>query len=230
VNSARFATVIRWIVVITMPFLMAVSTVLLLIYWDWPNYPTFEYRRIASDRYGLSDEERLQLAESTQAYLRRAEPAEEVRFLLEDLRLPGTDQPLYNVREVGHMLDVKRVTDAFKRVFWALGIIVIGGLIALLARGETRRDGYRALMQGGIFAAVVVVVVLILILVAWNLVFTEFHQLLFPAGSWTFAYTDSLIRLFPEQFWFDFGVIWTAGILLEAVILAAAGYLLLRRS
>lgn len=229
-NSARLATVIRWIVVITIPFLLTVNTVLLLIYWEWPNYPKFEYRRIASDRYGLSDEQRLQLAESTLAYLRRPEPAEEVIYLLEELRLPETGQPLYNVREVGHMLDVKRVTDAFKRVFWVLGFVVVGGLVALLARAETRRDGYRALMQGGVFTAIVVVVVLILILVAWNLVFTEFHELLFPPGSWTFAYTDSLIRLFPEQFWFDFGVIWTAGILLEAVILAAIGYLLLRRS
>ena len=36
--------------------------------------------------------------------------------------------------------------------------------------------------------------------------------------------SDSLIRLFPEQFWFEFGVLWTVGILVQGVILALVGY------
>jgi integral membrane protein (TIGR01906 family) len=39
--------------------------------------------------------------------------------------------------------------------------------------------------------------------VAWDTFFTAFHQLFFAGGTWVFAYSDTLIRLFPEQFWFD---------------------------
>ena len=29
------------------------------------------------------------------------------------------------------------------------------------------------------------------------------HDLLFPPGTWIFPFSDTLIRLFPEQFWRD---------------------------
>ena len=113
---------------------------------------------------------------------------------------------------------------------WVLAVVVIGGLAFLLARSETRPLGYKTIMQGGLLTAAILVVVGVLIGVAWNFVFVQFHELLFPPGTWTFAYTDSLIRLFPEQFWFDFGVIWVAGILLQGVIWAAVGYWLMRQA
>ena len=46
--------------------------------------------------------------------------------------------------------------------------------------------------------------------------FTRFHELLFPPGSWTFAFSETLIRLFPEKFWFDVGVLVGAGTFLQA--------------
>ena len=213
-----------------MPFLLAVFTVRSLIGWSSPGYPTFEYARIAPDAYGFTEQERIELANATLDYLQRPEPADQVIYLLEDLRLPGTDKPLYNTEEIGHMLDVKIIADAFKRVMWVLAVVVIGGLAFLLARSETRPLGYKTIMQGGLLTAAILVVVGVLIGVAWNFVFVQFHELLFPPGTWTFAYTDSLIRLFPEQFWFDFGVIWVAGILLQGVIWAAVGYWLMRQA
>jgi uncharacterized membrane protein len=30
-----------------------------------------------------------------------------------------------------------------------------------------------------------------------------FHQLFFQPGSWTFDFSNTLIRLFPEKFWYD---------------------------
>jgi integral membrane protein (TIGR01906 family) len=221
--------IIRWLVIIGMPFLLAVFTVRALIGWNSPGYPGFEYPRIAPDAYGFTEQERLDLANATLDYLQRPEPADEVIYLLEDLRLPGTERPLYNPEEIGHMLDVKIIADSFKRVMWVLAVVVIGGLVFLLARSETRQLGTKTIMHSGLFTAAILLVIGILIGVAWNFVFVQFHELLFPPGTWTFAYTDSLIRLFPEQFWFDFGVIWVVGILVQGVILAAIGYFLQRR-
>ncbi|MCP4426819.1 MAG: TIGR01906 family membrane protein [Chloroflexi bacterium] len=223
-----YKTILRWLVIIAAPLLLTVVTMRVVITWDLPSYPEFEYGRIPPDRYGFTDKERLGLAEATLAYLRQPEPAEEVIFMLEELRLPGTDQPLYNDGEISHMLDVKIVADAFKRVGWILAIIVIGGLVFLLAQPATRALGYKTIMHSGLLTAGILIVVGILIGAAWNFVFVQFHEILFPPGSWTFAYTDSLIRLFPEKFWFDFGVIWVGGILIEGIILAAIGYFLQR--
>ncbi|HRO89588.1 MAG TPA: DUF1461 domain-containing protein, partial [Promineifilum sp.] len=68
------------------------------------------------------------------------------------------------------------------------------------------------------------------ILVAWPIFFVQFHELLFPPGTWTFAYSDSLIRLFPEQFWFDFGVLISGATLVLGVVVTLIGYVMSRRT
>ncbi|UCG23386.1 MAG: TIGR01906 family membrane protein [Chloroflexota bacterium] len=229
-KNINWAKVVRWLVVLAMPFLLTLGTLRLIIVWNSPSYPSFEYGRIAPDRYGFTDEERLELAEATLGYLRSSEPADEAIRLLEELRLPGGDQPLYNEREIGHMLDVKELTDLFSRLIWVGAIVVIGGLLYLLLKGERRKEGYRALMQGGLFTTGSLLVVIVLIGLSWNFVFTQFHEILFPPDTWTFHYSDSLIRLFPERFWFDFGLLWTGAVFLEGIVLAILGYWLLRRS
>lgn len=228
--NPKLVSVVRWLVVIATPFLLTLGTLRLMITWNSPSYPEFEYPRISPDPFGLTQEERLELAQANLDYLRRPEPAEEVIFLLEDLQLPGTNEPLYNQREIGHMIDVKNLVDTFKTLTWIVGIIVLGGLIFLLVRPETRAEGYRALFHGGLLTTGILLLMLVLILLSWNLVFTQFHEILFPPDTWTFNYSDSLIRLFPEKFWFDFGLLWTGAIFLEGILLALIGYLLLRSS
>jgi integral membrane protein (TIGR01906 family) len=223
-------TIVRWAVILAMPFFLGLGGIRLLIAWDWPSYPEWEYGRIPSDAYGFSDAERLDLAEATLDYLRRPEPATEVIFLLEELRLPGSDDPLYNEREIDHMLDVKQVADAFRWVVWIAGLIVAGGLAFLLARPATRPQGYRAILGGGVATTVVLLIIGLFILIGWEIFFVQFHELLFPPGTWTFAYTDSLIRLFPEQFWFDVGVVVSGGVFLAGLLVTAVGYALTRRA
>jgi integral membrane protein (TIGR01906 family) len=224
----QFATVVRWLIVISIPLVLTLFTLRLMISWNSPSYPSFEYSRIAPDQYGFTPEERLRLAEDSQDFLRHSEPAEEVVHLISDLRLPGTNEPLYNQREIGHLVDVKNVMDSFRTLLWILGIGVVAGLVLLLARPETRPDGFKAIMHGGILTMAILLAMILLLFVAWNVVFTQFHEILFTPGTWTFFYTDSLIRLFPEQFWFDFGLLWTVGIFLQGAILAAVGYFLMR--
>lgn len=215
-------TILRWLVILAMPFVLGFGMVRAIIAWD---YPSFEYARIAPDAYGWTDEQRLELAHGTLDYMRRTEPAEEVIFMLEDLRLPGTNDPLYNEAEIGHMIDVKNVTDAMTNILIVGGIIVAGGLAFLFLRPETRTLGWKTLMQSGLFTVIALAAIALFILLAWPIFFEQFHELLFPPGTWTFFYTDSLIRLFPEQFWFDVGVIISVGTLLLGGLVALVGYL-----
>lgn len=228
-DKNRIAKIIRWFIVIATPILLTLWTVRLLITWNSPSYPEFEYGRIESDRFGFTGEDRIYYAEATLNYLRENEPAEESIQLLKDLRLPGSDDAFYNQREIGHMVDVKNVVDAFNSIFRVLGIFALAGFIYLMARPETRVEAYKALMYGGSLTTAILLVMVLLILVSWNFVFVQFHEILFPPDTWTFFNSDSLIRLFPEQFWFDFGVFWTVGILVQGVLLALIGFFLQRR-
>lgn len=221
-NKTLIST-IRWLIILAMPFFLGLGGIRAIIAWD---YPGWEYSRIPSDQFGFSDAQRLELAHATLDYLQRPEPADDAIYLLEELRLPGTDLPLYNEREIEHMLDVKRVADAFTRVVWVTGVIVLGGLAFLLLQSGTRSQAYQAIWSGGIATTVLLIAIGLFILVGWDTFFVQFHELLFPAGTWTFAYTDSLIRLFPEQFWFDVGVLASGGALVTGLIVAAVGFLL----
>lgn len=220
-------TIVRWIVIISMPFFLGLGLIRAVIAWD---YPGFEYGRIAPDMFGFTPEQRLELAHATLDYLRRPEPAPEVIHLLEELMLPGTAFPLYNPSEISHMIDVKRLTDAIRIIALVTGILVVGGLAILLIPKRTRLYGWRTLMWAGLATVIALAVLALFILIAWPIFFVQFHELLFPPGTWTFAYTDSLIRLFPEQFWFDFGVLVTVGTLLLGLLVAFVGYIMTRRS
>jgi integral membrane protein (TIGR01906 family) len=148
---------------------------------------------------------------------------------LEEQQLPDGGGPLYNAEEISHMVDVKNVTDAIGRLNWIAALIVLGGLLLLFVRRETRPEAFRALMQGGIATTVVLLFIALFIVLAWDIFFVQFHELLFPPGSWTFRYSDSLIRLFPEKFWLDFGVLLSGAALFSGMAVAVAGYLLWRR-
>ncbi len=226
-STLRF--VIRLAVALAMPFFLGLTNIRLIVS---PAYPRMEYAKesFPLDQYGFSQEDRLALALVAVDYLQRSEPAEEVIYLLEEQVIPGTTDPLYNEKEIGHMVDVKHVTDGIGRVRVVAAAIVILGLITLLWQPATRREGYRAILQGGITTTAILFALALFILVAWSVFFTQFHELLFPPGTWTFFYSDSLIRLFPEKFWFDLGVILSVGTLVEGILVAGLGYWLLGRN
>jgi integral membrane protein (TIGR01906 family) len=225
-KNKAFITVIRWLVIVVMPFFLGFGVIQAIIAWD---YPAFEYQRIPPDVHGFTPQQRLEMAQATLAYLQRPERAEDVIHLLEDLRLPNTNSPLYNASEIDHMIDVKHLTDAIRIGAIISGAIVLIGMTLLLIPRESRWFGWRTLMFGGLATVITLAVIALSILIAWPIFFVQFHELLFPPGTWTFAYTDSLIRLFPEQFWFDFGLLATGGTFVLGVMVALLGYIMSRR-
>ena len=67
--------------------------------------------------------------------------------------------------------------------------------------------------------------ILFLTLISFQALFTNFHLLFFEGDSWLFFYSDTLIRLFPVQFWQDiflaFGILTLAGGILLGWVLPA---------
>lgn len=236
-------TIVKWLVIVAMPIFLGFSTIRLFVNnaelyvrYEYGKatfppdlYNTGEVERRRLDLEPFTPEQRRELALVAVDYLQRPETPSAVIHLLEEQQLPGTDRPLYNEAEIDHMLDVKRVTDAIARINWLAAAIVLGGLALLSVRRETRPVAYDALFRGGVATVAVLLFIGLFILLAWNTFFVQFHELLFPPDSWSFAYTDSLIRLFPEKFWFDFGVLLSATALLLGLTTALLGYFLRRR-
>lgn len=242
--NKQTTTLIRWLVTLAMPFFIGLGGIKLLVslgpaYVNWEynksNFPN-DLQTVSPDTIAvlnlvpLTTEQRTELALVAVDYLQRSEPAEEVIYLLEEQTLPVTGAPLYNEAEIGHMLDVKHLTDAISRIVWVVGVIVVGGLGLLLWQDGSRPAGFLSIRNGGNATTAILLFIALFILFAWRVFFVQFHELLFPPGTWTFAYTDGLIRLFPEKFWFDAGVLMSMVPLAGGIIVAIIGHVLFKRS
>lgn len=186
----------KTLLVLFIPVILVIGSIRLLV---TDGYLTFEYGKSSfpADVYGFDKDQRLAYAAANFRYVRENQALE----VLADQK-PG-EAPLYNPRELKHMLDVQRVYQSAWRVWQvALGLSVLAGLV-LVWRAETRPALASALKWGGLLSTGLIVVIGSLAVLAWRLWFVAFHQIFFAPGTWVFNTSDTLIRLFPEKFWFD---------------------------
>ena len=172
-------------ITLTVPFLLALANAALIL---TPLWLTAAYSRpgFPQDPYGYTTAERIELATILTAWLGSDEGEEALAGLL-------------NGRELRHMRDVKELVGAALR-----GVVLALTLLALAAL-RCRREGTLrvALYRGGMLTLGLLASIVALAVVGWEAAFSGFHRLFFESGTWQFAYSDTLIRLFPEQFWFD---------------------------
>ena len=128
------------------------------------------------------------------------------------------------------MEDVKRLTDRLMTVWLISLVVVVGGSAILLASKGARRQAYLALRNGGALTAGLLAVLVVFILLSWQTFFITFHDVFFPPGTWTFDWESSLIRIFPDKFWFDAFSIPLGAVFLLSLALWGIGSLLVRRT
>lgn len=221
--SAPFARSLQILVTLLLPVLLVLGSVRLLI---TDQYLAFEYGKASfpADPFGFDRSQRLAYASVNFRYVRENQPID----ALAGLRLG--DQPMYNARELKHMQDVQKVYQMVMRIWhFALGI----SLLAVLALGwqdDTRPALFKALQRGGLLTVSIIAVIGLLAAVAWRVWFVAFHQVFFAPGTWSFSTSDTLIRLFPEKFWFDAALTISTISLAGGLLLALTGWRLrLRR-
>lgn len=221
--------VVLWLVVLAMPVLAVLLSARILVN-TW--YPRYEYAKpnFPPDTYGWTEAQRLALGIVSINFLNSPQPPDVAIGMLEAQRLPGTDMPLFTVYELSHMVDVKRLTDRLWQVLAGAGSIAVAGSILLLARRSTRRDGYAALFGGGLLTTGLLTALILVVLSSWQWFFITFHDIFFKPGTWTFDWSDSLIRLFPDRFWFDAGVLLVGGAWMMGAVVMIVGYILGRRA
>jgi Predicted membrane protein len=126
-------------------------------------------------------------------------------------------QTVLDERERGHMRDVRTVFIGL----WAFGALSFVVLLAATRRSD-RAATWRAIRRGALGLAIGVVALGAVAVVAFDALFEAFHEVLFPAGSYTFdPASERLVQLFPFQFWQEtaivVGVMIIAGCVLVAV-------------
>ena len=221
---------LRWFMTLALPFLLAVGSLRLLLSYEFLR---FEYTRPAfpSDPYGMTKDDRLEFgmyaigwlfsADDTEALVRLRLPADKCW-----LAAPGAvDCPLFNAKELSHLADVKQILHIAFMLAGACLILAVAAVFIAWRRqwsgaatmnwlGEIRRG----IRRGAWLTLALLLFLAVSAFAAWDLAFDLFHRLFFAAGTWRFPFSDSLIRLYPEQLFVDaalaFGVVMAAGALI----------------
>lgn len=189
------AAILVPIILVLLAVRILLSPVFIQIEYRLPGFPP--------DPYGFTFEDRLYWGNISRVYLLNWEG---IDYLADQQLDPST--PLYNQRELQHMLDVKVVVRGAMWVLWVAVLLEIG-IWYLNYRGEDSQ-GYRlGVSKGGWLTTLLIVSVLVYLALNFNSLFTNFHRIFFEGDSWLFQYSDTLIRLFPLRFWRD-AFIWIA--------------------
>jgi integral membrane protein (TIGR01906 family) len=197
--------------------ILVITTAVRLLATD--QYLVFEYSKASfpSDPYGFTNQQRFILASTNIHYVGAHLPDDE----LSKQTLNGT--PIYNPREISHMIDVRAVFQSIFQVWQAAFILALVFGFILWRKGELKLLS-SAIQSGGLLTSGFILSIGLLAVFAWQFWFDTFHLLFFKPGSWLFSYSDTLIRLFPVEFWFDATLTISVLSLFGGLIIALIGW------
>ncbi len=198
--------VAKAVLIVALPLFLLLGNLYLFVS---PVFLRHEYaKKNLPPALSLDNEERLAIAQIVVRYLRSGAGIE----LLETLGV-------FNDKELAHLADVKRVMKgAFViHAFSALAVTV--ALVLLCLRTETRkRAPFYVFLACALLASALLLTALVVYL-DFEWFFITFHHLFFEGDSWLFLTTDTLIQLFPPQFWIDAALKYALLTLAEAVLI-----------
>jgi len=206
------------IIVVAVPIVLVVTPIRALMH---PRWIYFEYGRadFPADLFGFTLTERTRLAIlGVESIIGPRGVA-----VLQEARL-SDGSPAFTEREIAHMQDVRVVTGNIYLAQATLLIVGMAAAIVLAWRPQTRSAVPAALQSGAFIAIILLIVMVVFVLTAFNTFFTAFHHVFFTGDTWLFNYSDTLIRLYPPQFWFDVATVIGAASLIEALVVYAAAW------
>lgn len=226
--------VFRILLIVSIPIVLSLTNVRLLM---TPLFPDAIYNLpgFPADYYGFTKADRLHWSKLSIQYILGDPAAGD----LADWKFPdGVVAPpesaihysaergpefFYNEREVTHMVDVRVVTGGALQAWVVAMIVTAMSFLALLQWGPA------GALRGALLLGTGLTIILYLGLVAYiainfDALFVQFHKIFFADGTWTFLWSDSLIRLFPIQFWVGAFTFVGVGGLVEAGLIAAGAW------
>lgn len=208
--------IVGWLISATVPYILIMLSIRLLftplflvVEYNMPGFPT--------DPYGFTTGERLKYGSLSIQYLFNNEGPE---FLSSINFEDGT--PIYNEREVSHMLDVKNLLQTTLKIFYGL-LVLHTIIIGLSWRNKSLKAYWRDLSNGGWAAIILIAAIILAVVISFDQLFTAFHKVFFTGDTWLFYFSDTLIRLFPMRLWQDAFIMMGVITLALAFLLAIFG-------
>lgn len=207
-NRFSYLCLLRWSFALALPFLLVAAGVRLLLSHEFLR---LEYQRpgFPADPYGFTTEDRLEYGMHAIDFLFQAGDASSMATLMIERQTctPRTADAayclLFNSNELRHLQDVKQIVTIMFTLAVACGSAIGAALLASRSRPELQPQ-VRAGLRGGAWLTLAAILALAVVAAAaWDSAFDRFHELFFAAGTWRFPFSDSLIRLYPEQLFVD---------------------------
>jgi len=184
----------RLLLQVLIPVILVLTSVRLMMTNGFVRF-NYALPGFPADPYGFTEEDRLFHAPIALEYLLNKS---DINFLGDQRFEDGT--PVYNARELGHMEDVKEVTQSTLKLRRIL-LIAAAATSVLLWRVAGTQALWVSLQAGAKLTGVGMLVLLVGLVVGFSVLFVAFHEVFFDPDTWTFLFSDTLIRLFPERFW-----------------------------
>lgn len=139
------------------------------------------------------------------------------------------DQTFFSDQAIMHMQDVQKLINQAKQIF-----NIVALCLAILSVWMFFKRSVTPLIYGYFFGSLTVLLLLIGVaigsVVAFDVLFVQFHYLFFRNELWLFAPDDTLIQLFPTQFFVEFTKLWMISTATTSFLVCAASLLFLRRT
>jgi integral membrane protein (TIGR01906 family) len=212
-NENSLYRILSAVVAVLVPFFLIIFAVRVMIN---PLFARIEYARpnFPPDEYGFTREERLEYSRYAILYLVNNADID----YLGDLTFPD-GSPLFNQRELDHMVDVKELITWLLNIWYGVTFL-LGAMLIWFRRTQRWAQFRSAVGTGGIVTIATLSFVGLLVAINFQWFFTQFHYLFFEGDTWLFLSSDTLIRLFPMEFWLDAAI----GVIL--ITLIGAGLLI----
>ena len=186
----------RFLIIILIPIVIIVGVVRLVA---TESFLSFEYSKsdFPEDPFGFDRSQRLAHASDNFKYVVEQQSVDAL------VKQKHEETQLYNLREIEHMQDVQNIYQTAWRTWQAALILAAFSVLLLTWHKSNHAIVASAVRAGGALTVGMVAAVGLIAIIAWQVWFVIFHQLFFQPGSWTFDFSNTLIRLFPEKFWYD---------------------------
>ena len=215
----------------TLAFILAIPTFLVTtnvrLAFSSVQLYTYGFERYNVTRTtGLNTAQLASVAKEIRDYFNSSEEFLDVRVLL-----GGEERPLFNQNEILHMRDVKGLVRGVYRVQQITGIYMVVYMAVVLAasRGMSLRREAGRVLAGSLLTVGMVAATGLVSLVGFDFLFEQFHVISFSNDLWMLDPRHNyLTRLFTQGFFLEATIFVAAGVILQALLLAALAWVVRR--
>ena len=198
--------------ILSIPIFLITTNTRLLINSPFVYSMEFNKMDIAS-KTNIEKQELLSISQQIRSYFNNNQ-----NYLNIETFIDGIKQPLFNDREISHMLDVKKLVKTTYSTQLITGFfLALMFAIDFIFRKKTLK---RNLFWGSIITVAGIILVGIGVLFSFDQIFILFHQLSFTNDLWILDPSkDYLIKIFNPEFFYDSTIYIAVATIIESLII-----------